>query len=81
MADYVNCLDSEQNERIQQEEQEISRLWKARSIALTELEYPKKSILTRLDDNKSISEVESHYDETESVISQQTTYSEVKLKQ
>ncbi|CAF0894236.1 unnamed protein product [Rotaria sordida] len=70
-ADYVHRLDTEQNERLQEEEQEIVRLWKARNNVLSQLEFTKEPN----NDNISISEVESPYDDNESIISQQTNYS------
>jgi hypothetical protein len=73
-------LDTEQNERLQEEEHEIIRLWKARNSVLSQLESPKKSISSPTNDNISISEVESRYDESESVISQQTDCPKVKFK-
>ncbi len=79
-VDYVRRLDTEQNERLQEEEHEIVRLWEARNSVLSQLESPKKSISSPVDDNISISEVESRYDENESVISQQTDYPKVKFK-
>ena len=73
-------MDTEQNERLQEEEHEIVRLWEARNSVLSQLESPKKSISSPVDDNISVSEVESRYDENESVISQQTDYPKVKFK-
>jgi hypothetical protein len=72
-------LDTEQNERLQEEEHEIVRLWKARNTVLSRLESSKKSVSSPNDDNTSISEVESRYDETESIISQQTDYPKVNI--
>jgi hypothetical protein len=71
-------LDTEQNERLQEEEHEIVRLWKARNTVLSRLETSKHSISSPIDDNASISEIESHYDEIESITSQQTDYPKVK---
>ncbi|CAM4756921.1 unnamed protein product [Rotaria magnacalcarata] len=76
LADYVHRLDIEQNELVQQEEQEIVRLWKARNNVLTQLEYTAPQKSSRIDDNRSISEAECHFDETASIISQRTNYSE-----
>jgi hypothetical protein len=74
-------LDTEQNERLQEEEHEIVRLWKARNSVLSQLESSKQQpISSPIDDNISISEIESRYDENESVISQQTDYPKVKYK-
>ncbi len=77
-ADYVRRLDTEQNERLQEEEHEIVRLWKARNIVLSRLESLKQSVSSPVDDN---SEVESRQDETESIISQQTDYPKVNTSQ
>ncbi len=77
--DYVRRLDTEQNERLQEEEHEIVRLWEARNTVLSRLESSKKSISSPVDDNISISEVESHNDENQSIVSQQTDYPKVKL--
>ena len=52
-------MDTEQNERLQEEEHEIVRLWEARNTVLSRLESSKKSISSPIDDNISISEVES----------------------
>jgi hypothetical protein len=71
-------LDTEQNERLQEEEHEIVRLWKARNIVLSRLESLKQSVSSPVDDN---SEVESRQDETESIISQQTDYPKVNTSQ
>ncbi len=79
-VDYVRRLDTEQNERLQEEEYEIIRLWKARNSVLSQLESSKQIISSPLDDNLSVSEVESRYDENESIISQQTDYPKVKIK-
>jgi hypothetical protein len=79
-VDYVRRLDTEQNERLQEEEYEIIRLWKARNSVLSQLESSKQIISSPLDDNLSVSEVESRYDENESIISQQTDYPKVKNK-
>ncbi len=76
--DYVRRLDTEQNERLQEEEHEIVRLWEARNTVLSRLESSKKSISSPVDDNISISEVESHNDENQSIVSQQTDYPKVK---
>jgi hypothetical protein len=73
-------LDTEQNERLQEEEHEIVRLWKARNSVLSQLESSKQPISSPIDDNISISEVESRYDENESIISQQTDYPKVKFQ-
>jgi hypothetical protein len=70
-------LDTEQNERLQEEEHEIVRLWKARNTVLSRLESLKQSVSSPVDDNSSISEVESRHDETESITSQQTDYPKV----
>jgi hypothetical protein len=77
-VDYVRRLDTEQNERLQEEEHEIVRLWEARNTVLSRLESSKKSISSPVDDNISISEVESHNDENQSIVSQQTDYPKVK---
>ncbi|CAF3979821.1 unnamed protein product, partial [Rotaria sp. Silwood1] len=74
-VDYVHRLDTEQNERLQKEEQEIIRLWKARNTVLSQLESTKQPISLQTNGNISISEIESHYDDNESIISQQTNYS------
>ncbi|CAF4734267.1 unnamed protein product, partial [Rotaria magnacalcarata] len=50
LADYVHRLDTEQNELVQQEEQEIVRLWKARNNVLTQLEYTAPQKSSRIDD-------------------------------
>ena len=71
-ADYVRQLDVEQNERLQEEEHEIVRLWEARNTVLSQLESP-------VDDNLSTSEVESHFDENQSIVSQRTDYPKVKI--
>ncbi len=73
-------MDTEQNERLQEEEHEIVRLWKARNSVLSQLESSKQPISSPIDDNISISEVESRYDENESIISQQTDYPKVKFQ-
>lgn len=66
-------MDTEQNERLQEEEHEIVRLWKARNSVLSQLESSKQPILSPIDDNTSISEIES-------VTSQQTDYPKVKFQ-
>jgi hypothetical protein len=74
-------LDTEQNERLQEEEHEIVRLWKARNSVLSQLESSKQPISSAIDDNTSISEIESRYDENESVKSQQTDYPKLTPKE
>ncbi|CAF2396824.1 unnamed protein product [Rotaria sp. Silwood2] len=79
-ADYVQRLDTVQNEQLQKEEQKIIQLWKARNSVLSQLESTKQPISLQTNDNISISEVESHYDDNESIISQQTNYSKCSEK-
>ncbi len=72
-------MDIEQNERLQEEEHEIVRLWKARNSVLSQLESSKQPISSPIDDNISISEIESRYDENDSITSKQTDYPKVKF--
>ncbi|CAF0754772.1 unnamed protein product [Adineta steineri] len=73
-ADYVSRLETEQNERLQEEEDELVRLWKAKNTVLLRLEGSQHPISSPIDDNGSISEIESRYDDNESIISRQTDY-------
>lgn len=63
-------MDTEQNERLQEEEHEIVRLWEARNSVLSQLECSKQPISSPNDDNRSVSEIES-------ITSQQTDYPKV----
>jgi hypothetical protein len=67
-------LDTEQNERMQEEADEIVRLWKAKNTLLSQIESSKQQ-----EDNGSLSEIESRDDENDSIISQQTDYPKVKF--
>jgi len=62
LVDYVHQLDIEQNERLQEEEHEIIRLWEARNTVLSQLEAEASN-----HDRNSLSEVDN-----ESIHSQQT---------
>ena len=72
-AEYVHRLDTEQNERLQEEEHEIVRLWKARNTVLSRLESTKKSISSPMEvDIHSISENQSPDLDNESILSRHT---------
>ena len=72
LVDYVRQLDTEQNERLQEEEQEIVRLWNARKTVLDQLDACKPCIPSPIDENASIAETLSAFDDNESVLSRQT---------
>ncbi|UJR28016.1 hypothetical protein I4U23_009276 [Adineta vaga] len=73
-ADYVNRLDTEQNERLEKEEHEIVELWNARNTVLSRMGSVIPVITSPIEENVSISELESPYDDNESIVSHQTDY-------
>ena len=70
-------MDTEQNQRLQDEEEEIVRLWNARNTVFSRLESSKQPISSPIDDNVSISEIQSRYNENESIVSQSINYLKV----
>ena len=73
-------MDTEQNQRLQEEEEEIVRLWNARNTVFSRLESAKQSISSPIDDNVSTSEIQSRYNENESIVSQSIDYLKVERK-
>ena len=79
---YVNRLDMEQNERLQEDENEVVRLWKAKHTLLSALDPSKPSLSSPIEENSSVYDTEllDDGDETNSIISQQTDCPKVTLK-
>ena len=67
-------MDTEQNERLQEEEHEIVRLWEARNTVLSRLELTSLPI----DENHSFSEIHSPDHDSESISSRHTDIPKVK---
>lgn len=71
--DYLEDFDDEQNKRVQHEEEEIDRLWKAKNTLLTELNPSQ----IKKQENSFISNVDSDQDHNQSIFLQNITKVEV----
>jgi hypothetical protein len=76
-ADYVHHLDIAQNERMQEDEHEVVRLWNAKATLISELDILAQFKSSAIDDHVSVADTDSQCDDNDSVISHQTDYPKV----